>query len=150
MTPSQQRNLTHRATAKEDGGQHQEERGSTRLPWSLGLLRQHATDLEASDDRIICFDTSGQKPEIREMAEKVPSWGLRRNSGAHRCRLPVAASNPCSSLCYDRPENTPQWLVFWIFFNNFIFRIYFISAPGSGVTSLSWDRKRTFVRTKET
>lgn len=41
MTPSQQRNLTHRATAKEDGGQHQEERGSTRLPWSLGLLRQH-------------------------------------------------------------------------------------------------------------
>lgn len=115
MTPSQQRNLTHRATAKEDGGQHQEERGSTRLPWNLGLLRQHATDLEASDDRIIFFDTSGQKPEIRETAEKVPSWGLGRNSGAHHCRLPVAASNPCSSLCYDRPENTPHWLVFWIF-----------------------------------
>lgn len=39
------------------------------------------------------------------------------------------------------------------FFNNFLlllFRVYFISVTDSSVTSLSWDRKRTLVRTKKT
>lgn len=145
MTPSQQRNLTHRATAKEDGGQHQEEWGSTRLPWSLGLLiwRLQTTELYALTLQAKSLK-SGRWQRKFLLGDSGETLG--HTTVGFRWQ-PVILAVPCAMI--DQKIH-PIGLCSGFFFNNFIFRIYFISAPGSGVTSLSWDRKRTFVRTKET
>lgn len=150
MTPSQQRNLTHRATAKEDGGNIRRSGAahaclgtwdfwdSTPQIWRLQTTELYSLTLQAKSLK------SGRRQWKFLLGDSGETLG--HTTVGFRWQ-PVILAVPCAMI--DQKIH-PIGLCSGFFFNNFIFRIYFISAPGSGVTSLSWDRKRTFVRTKET